>query len=402
MVRVADDDDARGSAVSRFLFVVPPLAGHVFPAVAVGGELAKRGHLVAWAGHAETVGPLLPAGARLIDVPASFGGQALDQLRRRSLGLRGAAAFCFLWTDFLIPLATSMVPGVSAAVDEFTPDVLVVDQQALAGGLVAHQRGLPWVTSATTSAELTDQFASTPKLGEWAQQCLLDFQRRAGVSEPIDLRFSSHLVLAFTTAALVGPVCDFPRHYLFVGPALGVRSGGAAFPWEWLDPDRQHLLVSLGTVNQEIGRRFFATAVAAVAPLGDRLQAILVAPPELVDSPPEHVLVRTSVPQLELLAAVDAVVSHAGHNTVCEALAHGLPLVVAPIRDDQPVIARQVVGAGAGIRVHFGRVGAGELRAAIIALLDDPRYRMAARRVQTSFITAGGATAAADHLEKLT
>jgi MGT family glycosyltransferase len=387
--------------VSRFLFVVPPLAGHIFPAVAVGQELADRGHQVAWAGHAETLGPLLPPEATLIPVAAKFGDENLAQVRRRSAGLRGAAAFRFLWTDFLIPLARSMVPGVMAAVDEFSPDVLVVDQQALAGALVARRRGLPWATSATTSAELTDQYATMPTLGQWSRQCLAELQRELALSDPVDLRFSDHLVLAFTTTALLGPDSDVPGHCVFVGPAIGRRAGAAEFPLAWLDPAREHVLVSLGTVNPTSGRRFFATAVAAVAPLRDRLQVILVAPPDLVDPPPDHVLVREFVPQLELLPHLHAVVSHGGHNTVCEALAHGVPLVVAPIRDDQPVIARQVVDAGAGIRVHFGRVSASELRKAITTLLDDPRYRIAARRVQASFAT-GGATLAADHLEKLT
>ncbi|MGH3984895.1 MAG: glycosyltransferase [Pseudonocardiaceae bacterium] len=388
--------------MSRFLFVVPPLVGHILPTVAVGQELAARGHHVGWAGHAETVGPLLSPGDRLIPIAADFGGQTLAQVRHRSLGLRGAAAFRFLWADFLIPLAVSMVTGVAAAVDEFAPDTLVVDQQALAGALVARQRGLPWATSATTSAELTDQFVTMPKLGEWARQLLADFQRGFAVSDPADLRFSDHLVLAFTTAALVGPVCDLPGHYVFVGPSIGARAGAPEFPWDWLDPDRQHVLVSLGTVNREVGRRFFATAVHAVAPLADRLQVIVVAPPDLVDSPLGHVMIRPFVPQLGLLPHLQAVVSHAGHNTVCEALAYGVPLVVAPIRDDQPVIAGQVVDAGAGIRVHFGRVGATELRSAITTVLGDSSYRAAARRVQTSFTNAGGAAAAADRLEKLT
>jgi MGT family glycosyltransferase len=388
--------------VSRFLFVVPPLVGHIVPTVALGQELADRGHQVAWAGDAETVGRLLSPGATLLPVAADFGGQTLAQVRHRSLGLRGAAAFRFLWADFLIPLAVSMVPGVAAAVDEFAPDVVVVDQQALAGALVARQRRLPWATSATTSAELTDQFATTPLLGTWARQCLADFQRDLAVSDPVDLRFSDHLVLAFTTATLVGPVCDFPGHYVFVGPAISARAGAPEFPWDWLDPDRQHILVSLGTVNREVGRRFFDTAVAAVAPLADRLQVIIVAPSDVVGPAPDHVMVREFVPQLDLLPHLDAVVSHAGHNTVCEALAHGVPLVVAPIRDDQPVIAGQVVDAGAGIRVHFGRVGATELGNAITTLLDDPSYSAAAQRVREEFATAGGATAAADHLEKLT
>ena len=98
---------------------------------------------------------------------------------------------------------------------------------------------------------------------------------------------------------------------------------------------------------------------------------------------------------------MDAVVCHAGHNTVCESLAHGLPLVVAPIRDDQPVVASQVVRAGAGVRVRYGRMSAKSLREAVLSVLGDPSYRRAAERVRDSFRAAGGARAAADALEAL-
>jgi len=198
--------------VSRYLFVVPPLTGHTLPTIAVGRELTDRGHDVAWVGHADVIGPLLPADARLIDVGGQ-GAETMAEIQARSLGLRGAAAFRFLWEDFLIPLATAMVPGVDAAVEKFWPDALVVDQQALAGALVARRRLLPWATSATTSAELTDPFALMPKLADWATFCLLEFQRAFGVPDAEarrgDLRFSDHLVIAFTTEALVGSVESF-------------------------------------------------------------------------------------------------------------------------------------------------------------------------------------------------
>ncbi len=327
-------------------------------------------------------------------------------IQARSQGLRGAAAFRFLWEDFLIPLATDMVPGVDAAVEAFRPDVLVVDQQALAGALVARRRLLPWATSATTSAELTDPFALMPKLADWATFCLLEFQRAFGIPEADarrgDLRFSDHLVLAFTTEALVGSVDEFGDQYAFVGPSIGVRRAAADFPFEWLDVNRRLVLASLGTVSRDSGERFFHSVVEAVAPLGESLQVVLVAPPDVVPEPPEHVLVREFVPQLDLIAQADAVISHAGHNTVCESLAHGVPLVVAPIRDDQPIIAQQVVDAGAGVRVRYGRVGAAELRAALLDVLDDRTYRTAAQRVGASFRAAGGAATAADRLEKLT
>ena len=36
--------------MARFLFVVPPFAGHVNPTIPVAAELVSRGHEVAWAG----------------------------------------------------------------------------------------------------------------------------------------------------------------------------------------------------------------------------------------------------------------------------------------------------------------------------------------------------------------
>jgi UDP:flavonoid glycosyltransferase YjiC (YdhE family) len=75
--------------------------------------------------------------------------------------------------------------------------------------------------------------------------------------------------------------------------------------------------------------------------------------------------------------------------------------VVAPIRDDQPVVAGQVVAAGAGVRVRFGRTDAARLGAAVDTVLTDPAHRAAAQRVAASFRAAGGAAAAASHLELL-
>ena len=76
-----------------------------------------------------------------------------------------------------------MAPGVAAAIDAFEPHVVVADQQALAGGLLAEARGLPWVTSATTSAELVDPLAGMPKVAEWVGS-LLDGLRVADRGRP--------------------------------------------------------------------------------------------------------------------------------------------------------------------------------------------------------------------------
>ncbi|MCB1005883.1 MAG: glycosyltransferase family 1 protein [Acidimicrobiales bacterium] len=389
--------------MARFLFVVPPLQGHTNPTVSVGHELAERGHAVAWAGEPSVVRPLLPDGATFFACPPRLPEAMEDALRHRAAGLRGAAALKFLWEDALLPLALAMEAPLDAAIDAFAPDVLVVDQQAVGGAAVARRRGLTWATSATTSAEFAEPFAAVPKVGEWVAGELVDLQRRLGVPEAVarqgDLRMSDALVLAFTSEALVGDVRAFGDHVAFVGPSTHARAETAPFPFDWLDPDRRHVLVSLGTVNQSVGERFYRVAVEAVEGLD--VQAVVVAPPERLGPVPADVHVQAFVPQLALLPHLDAVVGHGGHNTTCEALAEGLPLVVAPIRDDQPVVADQAVRAGAAVRVKFARVRAESLGAAIEQALADDDLRAAAARLREELAAAGGPPVAATALESL-
>ncbi len=260
--------------------------------------------------------------------------------------------------------------------------MVVADQHALAGAAVALRDGLVWATSATSSADLVDPLAGIPKVGEWLRRRMHGLLVEAGVEEaaavPVDPRFSPHLVLAFTTNELVGATEPFPDHWALVGPAVGVRPDGTPFPWEWLAGDRPVVLVTLGTVNWRAGARFFAVAAEALGLLD--VQVVMAAPPEVVPDPPDNVLVVPRVPQVAVLRRVDLVVCHGGHNTVCEALAAGVPLVVAAVRDDQPFVADQVVRAGAGARVRFGRVTVADLRAAVGTVLGDPGYREAAAR----------------------
>lgn len=399
--------------MARFLFVVPPFTGHINPTVPVGAELAAQGHEVAWCGLPGTVEPLLAEGAAFLPATSQEVADYVAEVSDRPQDLRGAAAFKFLQEEVLFPLAGAMVDGVDAAVASFGPDVLVVDQQALAGAVVARRRGLRWATSATTSAELVDPLAALPLVASAMHERRVQLQVDHGIAPDVaavgDLRLSPHLVLAYTSELLTGPLPDVPQAR-FVGPSTLGRPEVDDFPWGLLDPDvdldldashqpRPRVLVSLGTLNAEAGVRFWS--VAAEACRDQPWQAIFVAPPAMVPDQPGNVIVRARIPQLAVLRGMDAVVSHAGHNTVCETLANGLPLVVAPIRDDQPVVADQVVRAGAAVRVKFARVKAEQLRAAIDQALTDPALRAAAQAIEADFATAGGARTAAGHLLSL-
>ncbi|MFB9908670.1 glycosyltransferase [Allokutzneria oryzae] len=384
--------------MSRFLFVVPPLVGHTNPTVGVAARLVERGHEVAWAGLEEFLRHLVGPQATVFHCDGPTLG---PEGAHRPPEMRGPAALKFLWENFLAPLARGMVPGVRAACERFRPDVLVVDQQAVAGGIVANSLGLPWATSATTSAEFTDPLAGMPKVEEWLRDVLRGLQKEFGDPlEQVDLRFSPHLTLAFTTRALIGETGH--EHVRFVGPSIAPRPESEDFPYSTLDDARAKVLLTLGTANTDAGERFLREAVTALTSRADRIQAVIADPAGvLTEHPGAGAVVAPRIPVLRLLDRLDAVICHAGHNTVCETLSHGLPLVVAPIRDDQPIVAQQVVDCGAGVRLRFNRANAEQIGKAVDTVLSEVDYRAAAQRVQESFRAAGGAASAAKHLELL-
>jgi zeaxanthin glucosyltransferase len=379
--------------VSRFLFVVLPLGGHINAPLAVSDALLERGHQVAWCGPKSFLRPLVgpsavvyPTGVRVY----------------REQNLHGAAALTSLWDNYLVPLAHFVLPKVERAVTAWRPDVVIVDQHAVAGALVARRHRLRWASLVTGALELTGPSGGVREVEELVQTRLSGLRELADLppDDPVDPRFSPHLVIAFTTPALTGAAV-LPDNCVLVGPALGRRPADPPFPWTWLDPRCRHVLVTVGTLAEHIAHEFYARAVSALAAPEDRLQGIVVAPAGAVPGPPSNLLLADRVPMLELMPRLDAVVCHAGMGTVGEALAHGVPLVLAPIRHDQPIVADQVVAAGAGVRVPFFGGDPAGLRAAVTAVLDEPAYRDAALRVRDSFASAGGASAAAEHLTAL-
>ena len=385
--------------MSRYLFVVPPLTGHINPLRAVAAALTARGHRVAWAGHGALLRELLGGDAELYDC-------AMPDAVARPPGLLGPAAFKFLWEEFFAPLADAMAPGVTAAIKAYAPDVVVSDQHAVAGALVAERHGLIHLTSSTTSAELIDPLAAMPKVAAWLDGILGELRARHGdMASHHDPRFAPGGVLAFTTAEFLGADVELPHDRVhLVGPAVAPRTSDVDFPWGWLTSDDRHtVLVSLGTANDDAGERFLKEAVTALDILSTRVRGIVVDPGGVLPQGlPPNVLSLPRVPQLALLEeGLAGVVCHAGHNTVCESLWHGVPLVVAPIRDDQPIVAGLVTGAGAGVRVRFTRVDAARLAKSIDTVLDPAGgHAAAARRIGDTFRRAGGVRAAANVLER--
>jgi UDP:flavonoid glycosyltransferase YjiC (YdhE family) len=378
--------------VARFLFVVVPVVSHLWPAVAIGDALATAGHDVAWCGPASDLRPLVGPGMRIYPT---------GKRSYREFHEVGMAAVRELWDEYVLPLNRFIQGPVDRAVAEYQPDVVLADQYALAGALAADARGMRWATLCAGILELTPP-AEDPGVAEWVRSKVARVRETAGLpaDDRVDLLFSPYLVIATTARALTGAV-PLPEQCVLIGAALGPRRTDPGFGWDWWDAGRRHVLVTAGTMSAHLVPGYLARMMAALEPMARQVQVVLNTAADALPDPPPHVLVAPRVPMLDLMPHLDAVICQAGQSTVNEALAHGVPLVVAPIRLGELAVAEQVTRAGAGIAVSFAGATPAQLAAAVTAVLDEPGYRAQARRIREQFAAAGGAGAAAGHLAAL-
>ena len=119
-----------------------------------------------------------------------------------------------------------------------------------------------------------------------------------------------------------------------------------------------------------------------------------------VISAPDNVTVTRWVRHADVLPHCSAVITHGGHGTVMKGLIAGVPLVVVPLGRDQPDNAGRVVYAGAGIRLRKNAT-ASALRTAVSRVIDDPRYRTAARRMAARLASERDDNRVVDELEQV-
>jgi len=249
-----------------------------------------------------------------------------------------------------------MLPGARAAIDEFAPDVVLADQQALAGALAAATTGPGGPRRRRHRQALPSPPRACPRSRRGFDSSRTSCAHGHGCP-PHDLRFAPHLVIAFTIPELAGSPSTC-CHY--VGAPEAPHST-VEFPWAALD-DRPLVVVTLAPRTRPPAGVFSRKACARCREWAMSRELWSIRPVKL-DS--RAVLLRPVVPLPAVLRRAAVTVCHSGHNTVCESLGAGVPLVVAPIRDDQTVLAERVVSNGAGVRLRFDRTTAADICHAI-------------------------------------
>jgi UDP:flavonoid glycosyltransferase YjiC (YdhE family) len=272
-----------------------------------------------------------------------------------------------------------MVPDLLAIAEAWKPDLIVREGMEYGGAIAAERLGLAHASVAGNAYGAVD----SPEINYFPGNRLMlagplaRHREQFGLppDPEIEMPFR-HLHICFTPPAWDGdsaprpPNARFLRHVSTVPP-------GARLP-EWVErlPDRPTVLASLGTVfNTTPG-----VLEAIVSALADEPVNVIVAigrdqDPSRFGPQPEHVRLEAYVPQPLLLGHCDAFITHAGFNSVKEALAAGVPLVAVPISADQPYSAERCADLGVARVLGADERVPDAIRDAVRDVLADPSYR---------------------------
>lgn len=179
------------------------------------------------------------------------------------------------------------------------------------------------------------------------------------------------------------------------------------FPWDKLD-GRPLIYASVGTVYKPLNPVVLRAIAEACAPLD--VQLVLTKgkwkhtecdPKGYLNEVPGNPLIVEFAPQLALLRQAALLVTHAGMNTVMEAISLGVPMVALPRSADQPGIAARIEHAGIGLQESFRRTQVVRLREKIQRVLAEPGFAGRTRDLQMALWRAGGVYRAADLVEQV-
>jgi UDP:flavonoid glycosyltransferase YjiC (YdhE family) len=370
----------------RVLFSVRPFRGHLHPLIPLVRAFAKAGHRVAVASGDDVASVVTNAG--LCWFPAGLNPRQAHEV------------FPDDHPDYGYPVVRSKVEDlVEIAVSQFRADVMIREPTDLAPAIASEIVDAVHVTYGVANFIPP---SSWRELG--ADRTIAALRREYRLLEDPELDcLYRHLYLA-----VVPPMLE-SHHPLPVPAVQNLRY----VPWDGDFVDRADfaspfgnrrptVLVTLGTVYNTHSALFqqFLEALA-----GEDLDVICTVGEDgdvsSLGPTPTNVHFEHYRPHSSILPLCQAVLCHAGFNTMMGSLSAGVPLVCVPLGSDQEFNARRCAAKGLGLWLDEHEATPELIRAAVRRVLDEPSFGENVRALQQRMTRRAGLSASVRRIETM-
>lgn len=393
--------------MSKILYLTPPAHGHVNPTLPVVRELVSRGGQLICYNTDEFRPQLEQTGAVFRAYPSS----ELTSGEINRLVQDGNLANV---TGLILKTTEKILPEIIAEFEREKPDLVVFDSLILWGKMAATQLKLRAAGSIThfvmdekhmTRGDMFRMLRMTlptvPGILGSRSRLIKRFGKAYPMTSPLfPMRDRMNIVFTLRVLQPDTPIIDDTFH--FVGPSINLQTRTGDFPLDALG-DKPLVYISFGTVHAP-DNAFLSACFQAFAdyPAQFVLSTGKTIDPAALPAPPNFI-VRQTVAQLEILQRASVFITHAGMNSIHEALYNGVPLILIPQQFEQLLNARCVAARGAGymtrdLIVHKP-ITAASLRQALSVVMTEPRFRQSAVNLQQALRASGGYRQAADEIQ---
>jgi MGT family glycosyltransferase len=371
---------------------------HIYPSLALITELVSRGHRVSYAVGERLTGLVEPTGAELVPHP--------------SLLPLGDAA----WPDdpgsamrVFLDEAISVLPRLIDRYHADRPDLLLYDIGGLPAPVLGARYGIPAVQLSPTlvawdgyEQDLAEVLEAlwTSESGKSYDAAFATWLRENGIERTTwDWLNHPEHVLSLIPRVMQPNADRVPSTVRFVGPCLDSQRL-ADTSWTPPKEDKRVLLVSFGTAftdQLDVYR-------ACLDGFADSDWHVVLAVGQHVDPAdlgpiPASFEVHRSVPQLAVLAAASAFITHAGMGGCTESLWFGVPTVAIPQAADQFGNAATLEQLGVGRHLPAEEVTAAALRSAVDSVAGSAEVAGRLAEIRAVVRSQGGVGRAADAVE---
>ena len=368
--------------MTRILAYTSPARGHLFPLTPILRELQARGHDISVRTLAAEVAHMRSLG---------FAAEAIDP-RIEAIELAdwqqsgGKASLTSAVTTFS-SRARFDAPDLQGAIEQISPDAVIVDTNSWGAQAAATAWGGPWASFCPFPVPLTSvdappfgmglrpargplgrlrDKAMTPLLIGTVEKVMLppynQVRAQYGLSalhSADDLYLAPPLTLYLTAEPFEYHRRDWPESFALIGPCEWDPDVAAP---EWLDGvDRPIVLVTTSSEYQA-DEKLARTALEALA---DEPVFVVVTVPSANPASftvPANARVERFLPHAPILDRAAVAVTHGGMGATQKALARGVPVCAVPFGRDQFDVARRVEVSGAGVRLPSKRLTPERLR----------------------------------------